>query len=60
MHTAGNIEGSSAESDINCKGLAPFQNIGEWPKEHSCNILLKTVAAFFSCPFEGFWINGVK
>lgn len=60
MYPSRNIEDSSAESDINYEGPAPFQNIGEWPKEHSCNILLKTVAAFCSCPIEGFWINGVK
>lgn len=41
------------------------KNISKWPRDHSCNILSKNMAAFCHCPknvpeakLKNFWING--
>ena len=44
---------SSAEGDLDCEGLAQDvseEDISRWPRDHSFNILVKNMAAFYPFP----------
>jgi hypothetical protein len=52
-HNSRNMEDSGAEGDLNCGGLAQEdseKNFSMWPRDCSCEILTKNMAAF--CPFQ--------
>ena len=52
-HPTRNMEDIVDEGDLNCKALtqdvSEEKNFSIWPRECSCNILVKNVAAFCSC-----------
>ena len=46
------MEDSGAEGDLNFRDLAqeiPGKNICVWPRDHSCDILVRNVAALCPC-----------
>ena len=52
-HTSRSMEDSGAEGDLNCGGLAQEvseENFNMLPRDHSCEILVKNVAALCPCP----------
>ena len=46
-HTRRSTGESGAEGDLNHGSLAQEKNFSMWPKDYSCDILVKNVAAFF-------------
>jgi hypothetical protein len=50
------MEVSDAEGDLNYGGVAQEvsekKNFSMWPRDCSCDILAKNVAAFYPCPKE--------
>ena len=48
------MEDISAVGDLNCRVLAldvsEEKNFNMWPRDSSCSILVKNVAAFCHCP----------
>lgn len=53
-YTSRGVVDSGAEGDLNCgvpaQDVAEAKTISMWPRDHSCDILAKKVAAFCSCP----------
>ena len=49
--TSRSMEDSGAENDLNCRDqeVSEEKNVSMWPRNCSCNILMKNVDAF--CPF---------
>lgn len=53
-HPSRNMEGSVAEGDFNCVGLlaqedSVVENFSMWPRDSSCDVLVKNMAAFCNC-----------
>ena len=52
-HTSRSIENNTAECDLmNCgdQEISEEKHINTWPRDWSCDILVKNVAAFDPCP----------
>ena len=49
-HTSRSIEDSGAKGDLNSGARISEENINMWLKDHSCDILMKNMTDFCSCP----------
>ena len=53
IHTSRSMEDSGVKSDLNCRNLTQVvseENSSMLPRNYSCDILVKNMAAFCPCP----------